>query len=69
MKYLALLIRIAIFAIWVSMIINNPEPHTPPFCSWIVFILLAIYLGLLSMFWQQAMTCPLKKCFTCTTKK
>lgn len=60
MKYLAMLIRVVIIVIWIFMIVQNPEPRTPPFCSWVVFILVWIYFTLLATVWPKALLCPFK---------
>jgi len=45
MQYLAILIRLAIVVIWVSMMYGHPM-HTPPFCSGLAFVLIGFSLCL-----------------------
>jgi len=49
---------VVVIAIGIFMVVNHPEPQTPPFCSGIVFIILGLNL------WTA--NCPLihgfKKC-------
>jgi hypothetical protein len=69
MWYIALIIRLLIIATWIFMIVQNPVPQTPPFCSWAAFILIGVYLQLLSVFWPKAMLCPFFDCRDWACKK
>lgn len=60
MRFVAVIIRILIIAMWVNlMYLSWWTPATPPFCSGISFILVWIYLQLQSVFWPKSMLCPL----------
>jgi len=69
MKYLAFVMRLAIIAIWVFMIITSPGPLTPPFTSWVAFVLIWLYLALTAIFWPKTMLCPFIKCENCSSIK
>ena len=63
MKFFAIILRILIIVVWFKMLsISGWKPNTPPFCSWIGFILIGLYLALQAIFWPKAMTCPFGKC-------
>lgn len=68
MRYLAFLMRLAILVIWFLMMIKNPMV-TPPFCSWVVFVILAVYLSMLAKHWPDALSCPFNKCEWDSCKK
>jgi len=69
MWYVALVMRLAIVGIWIFMMVQNPVPQTPPFCSGLAFVLIWAYLGLTAVAWPKAMLCPFKKCDSCSSVK
>jgi len=59
MKYIAIVIRILIIVVWIKLMsLSGWKPLTPPFCSWLWFILIWLYLVLQALFGPRAMTCP-----------
>ncbi len=46
MEYLAMIIRVLIVWIGIYMIVKNPKFGTPPFMSWVGFILIGVYFFL-----------------------
>ncbi len=62
MKYLALVIRLAILAIWIYLMLKNPGIQTSAFLSWLAFFLIGIFLTMISVAWGKSVRCPFIKC-------
>lgn len=62
MRYLSLFIRLAIIIIWIYMIIKNPEHDEATLLSGIQFVLIWIFISMLSVFWGKSIRCPFIKC-------
>lgn len=71
LKIVPLLMRLAILSLWIKLISDNPIPETPPFCTWIALIIIALYLWMISIFWAEKMSCPFFACkkWTCSSQK
>lgn len=60
MRIIAILLRILIIAVWIKMMsLSWWTPDTAPFCSWVWFIALGLYLALQAIKGPKAMLCPL----------
>ena len=63
MQYVAALIRLAIVAIWVSLMYNHAM-QTPPFCSGLAFVLIGLSLCLnriMAVKWTPCLLSCIKK--------
>lgn len=61
MKYLAFILRIEIMAIWLIMMIMNPNIVTPPFMSGAAILTIWIYFTLLGCYGKEFSQSVFKK--------
>ena len=61
MKYLSLIIRLAIIFIWVYILIGETDKILKSLI-WTEFILIWVFISMLSVFWTKSIACPLVKC-------
>ncbi len=69
MRYFAAILRIALIVIWIRILyLNDFAFWNIESCTWIAIIIIAVYLGIIAIFWIDAVICPTCKDGNCKVK-